>query len=161
MPATGAEVYSGLIQSLFDAEFARKSTLEQKGSAVITTSGTLVTLLFGLVAVITGAAHFTLPRSSHPWLVAAVIAFSLSALLAILVALPLPYGETEITSDQLREWWVDSLSDAEFAVAALQLRRIDTARRRNGIKVGLLMAALFCQLIGLAMLTTAVGLVLT
>lgn len=161
MPDTGAEVYSGLIQSLFDAELARKSTLEQKGSAVITTSGTLVTLLFGLVAVVTGAAHFSLPRSSHPWLIAAVVAFSLSALLAILVALPRPYGETEVTADQLRDWWADSLPDAEFAVAALQLRRIETARRRNGTKVGLLLAAMFCQLIGLAMLTIAVALVLT
>jgi hypothetical protein len=49
----GYEVYAELIEKLADTEAARKTNLEQKAGAVITTSGSLVTLLFGLVAVLT------------------------------------------------------------------------------------------------------------
>lgn len=53
MATTGAEVYAHLVQSPFDAELTRKSTLEQKASGIIASLGTLVSLLFALVEVVT------------------------------------------------------------------------------------------------------------
>lgn len=160
MATTGAEVYAQLVQSLFDAEITRKSTLEQKATGIIASSGTLVSLLFALVEVVTKAANFSLPRSSHPWLMASVVFFSLAIALSVAIAVPIPYGETEITAAELQSWWVDGLSDAEFAVAELQLQRIETARRRNRLKVYGLLGAMGSQFLGLAMLTVAVILVL-
>lgn len=60
----------------------------------------------------------------------------------------MPYGETQMTGAELQSWWVDGLSDAEFAVAELQLQHIDTARRRNRLKVYGLMGALGSQFFG-------------
>ena len=156
MPASGAEVYSDLVKTLLDNEAARKGVLESKGTAVITTSGTLVTLLFGLVAVITSAKNFNLPSASHGWLVAAVVAFVIAVGLAILVSLPVPYGETEISMNDLRSWWHDPVTEAEAAVAGLRLRAITAARRANGVKVWILGAACVGELLGLVLLSIAV-----
>jgi hypothetical protein len=64
----GYEVYAELIEKLADTEAARKTNLEQKAGAVITTSGSLVTLLFGLVAVLTTKQSYKLPSAAHGWL---------------------------------------------------------------------------------------------
>jgi hypothetical protein len=48
MADTAPDVYTEFVKALLDAEATRRTTLEDKGGAVISTSGTLVTLLFGL-----------------------------------------------------------------------------------------------------------------
>ena len=77
--AEGSEVYADFIKSMLDAEDSRKSSLEQRGISIITTSGTLVTLLFGLTAAITGAKTFTFPAAARDWLTPAAIAFDVAA----------------------------------------------------------------------------------
>lgn len=156
MTATGADTYSDFVKTLLDAEAARKTSIEAKGSAVITTSGTLVTLLFGLVAVITSRATFKLPLSAHGWLMAAVISFVVAVAAAILVSVPLPYGQTSITVEDLQDWWNDSLPDAEAAVAGARLLGLTAARRMNSLKVLVLGIALLAEFVALAMLTVAV-----
>ena len=54
----GRSIYADFIKEQLDAQEARKVSLEQRGLAVITTSGALVTLLFGLTAL--GAAGYHL-----------------------------------------------------------------------------------------------------
>jgi hypothetical protein len=161
VPDTGADVYSDLVKVLLDAEATRKTSLEQKGTGVITTAATLVTLLFGLVATITNAKTFVLPSASHGWLAAAVVAFVGAAALAIFVALPVPYGQTELTVADLSAWWNDSVSDAEAAVAGVRLQAIAAARRANSVKGWLLLGAGGCELVGLASLTAAVIAIIT
>src|SRR5215470_18460291 len=88
-PAPAADdgnIYAAYIQSLLDHEQDRKTVLEAKASAVITTSGVLVTLLFGLVAVVTGAKTFKLPEASHGWLIAAILLFVVATGLGIATA---------------------------------------------------------------------------
>src|SRR5260370_33042441 len=68
----GGDVYGAYIKSILDNELVRRTGLEARASTVVTTAGTLVTLLFGLVAVITGAAEVQLPGAAHGWLIAAV-----------------------------------------------------------------------------------------
>ncbi|HZE50372.1 MAG TPA: hypothetical protein VE074_12465 [Jatrophihabitantaceae bacterium] len=149
-------VYSDLVKTLLDIENGRRTSLEQKGAAVITTSGTLVTLLFGLVAVITSADTFVLPGDANGPLVAALILFVVACGFAIMISVPLPYGQSNITIDDLAQWWGDSNSQALAAVAGLRLRAIDVARRRNAVKVALLLAALLSELAALVLLTVAV-----
>jgi hypothetical protein len=48
---TAGLVYGPLINAQVEDEQARKTSLEQRGLAVITTSGVLVSLLFGLGAI--------------------------------------------------------------------------------------------------------------
>lgn len=156
MAIAGTDVYSDFVKSLIDAEAARKSSIEAKGVAVITTSSALVAILFGLVTAITSRTSFTLPTETHGWLLAAIIAFVLAAAGAILVSFPLPYGQTDITISDLRGWWGDSVSDAEAAVAGLRLRSLAAARRMNAIKAGMLCAASIAEFAGLVLLTVGV-----
>jgi hypothetical protein len=120
----GYEVYAELVDKLVDAEAARRTTLEQKASAVITTSGTLVTLLFGLVAVLT------------------------------------PYGETNLTVDELAGMWSDPIIQARAAVAGVRLQALETSRRRNTEKARMLIAAMGIEVVAVIVLAIAVAIML-
>ena len=161
MASSGPDVYSDFVKTLIDAEATRKTSTESKGTAVITTSSALVTILFGLVAVVTSRTAFKLPSSAHGWLVAAIVAFVLAAATAILVSFPLPYGQTMLTLSDLRKWWGDDVSTAEAAVSGLRLRALTAARRMNAFKAGLLGVACTAELIGLVFLTVAVVRIIT
>jgi len=157
----GPDVYSDFVKTLLDAEASRKTSIESKGAAVITTSSALVTILFGLVAVVTSRTTFKLPVSAHGWLVAAIVAFVVAAATAILVSFPLPYGQTTVTIDDLRSWWGDSVPEAEAAVSGLRLRALTAARRTNAVKAGVLCAACTAELVGLILLTVTVVQIIT
>lgn len=60
----GHEVYAEYLEQLVVDQNARNGSVEQCGLSVVTTSAALVSLLFGLVAVITGVDDFTLPDSA-------------------------------------------------------------------------------------------------
>jgi hypothetical protein len=156
VPTSGPDVYSDFVKALVDAEATRKTSIESKATGVITTSSALVTILFGLVAVITSRTTFRLPVSAHGWLVGAIAAFVVGAALAILVSFPLPYGQTTITVANLQAWWGDSANQAEAAVAGVRLRSLRAARSNNALKAAILSLASGAELIGLVLLAITV-----
>jgi hypothetical protein len=154
----GFDAYAELLEKLVDAEVSRKAALEQKASAVITSSGTLVTLLFGLVAVLTTKQSYAVPQAAHGWLVGAVLLFTLAAVMAIYISVPRPYGETKITPSQLRGHWADPLVKARAAVAMARLEGLEQARKTNTGKARWLTAATGIEV--LAVLTLAIAVVI-
>lgn len=156
MTDTAPAIYADYVKLLLDAEATRRTAVEEKGGAVITTAGSLVTLLFGLVAVITSADTFNLPGASHGWLVAAIAFFVAACLIAILISVPLPYGETTITTAMLASWWNQPPEQAQAAVSGARLDALAAARRMNGMKARILIAAITCELLALVMLGIAV-----
>jgi hypothetical protein len=150
------EAYTSFVSGLLDAEAVRRTALEQKGAAIITTAGTLVTLLFGLVAVVTGKASFSLPGAAHGWLIAAVILFVIACFLGILTSVPVPYGETEITKDDLVDWWDQQQPIALIAISSARLKALTAARRINTIKAAIVAVATTTLVAALAMLATAI-----
>jgi disulfide bond formation protein DsbB len=155
-------IYGAYIKSLLDHEQDRKSVLEAKASAVITTSGALVTLLFGLVAVVTGATNFKLPETSRGWLIAAVLLFVIAAGLGIMTAnTPVPYGQATFQADQLQQAWSQPASAARENVAKAQLELIPVAAQKNNLKVKLVISATLAELLALVALAVAVILILT
>jgi hypothetical protein len=160
-PPDDGNVYAAYIGSLLDHEQSRKTVLEAKASAVITTSGALVTLLFGLVAVVTGAKSFKLPEASRGWLIAAVILFVIAAGLGIATAnVPVPYGKATFQADQLQHAWKQPTSAARANVAKAQLELIPIAVRKNDLKVKLVRLATLAELLALGTLAVAVILIL-
>jgi hypothetical protein len=150
-------IYAAYIESLFDHEQERKSALEAKASAVITTSGALVTLLFGLVAVVTKATNFTLSESSRDSLVAAILLFVIAAVLGVLTAnIPVPYGQATFQADQLQQAWSHPASAARENVAKAQLELIPVAAKKNDLKVKLVILATAAELLALGALSVAV-----
>ena len=152
----GSEVYADFVKSMLDAEDSRKSSLEQRGIGVITTSGTLVTLLFGLTAAITSAKNFTLPAAARDWLTPAAILFVVAAAAGILVNVPLFYGKIEMSRATLEPVWGDDAPDARAAVTDVRLRRLQAAQGVNSVKAWILVAGVALELAAVAMLTVGI-----
>jgi hypothetical protein len=156
----GRDVYSEFLKSLIDAEISRKASLEQRGLAVITTSGALVTLLFGSMAVYTNSKSFKQPPGEKGLFLIAAICFVLAGVTAIVVNLPLFYGEIELTEENLRPVWGDTASDAQAAVAAIRLQRLYSAKKANTLKAYSLIIAMAFELCAAGALAAAVNFII-
>jgi len=158
----GSTIYSEYLQEQLAGEDARKESIEKRGLAVITTSGTIVSLLFGLVAVLTGADKYTLPSGAEPWLGAALGAFVLAALAGIVTNMPLLYlgvkpQELKGAVDNL---WEDAPDIAEKRVAATQVKVLTRAKSMNAAKGWILVGAVVAQLAAVVFLALAVRVIL-
>ena len=93
-PGQGAEaaqagpLIAGLITRELDAQRAITASLQSRGLAVISSSGTLVTLLFGLSAVATTAERFKLPGAAKPPLYVAAVLLVAAAVAGIVTNAP-------------------------------------------------------------------------
>jgi hypothetical protein len=154
--------YLALIEDQLQKERDRRKAFEERAITVITTSGTLVTLMFGLAAVVTSATSFSLPVTARNILAVAAIGFLLAIVAALSANVPLNYmeptaqGLLDLTEDAM---WSADEKIGERAVARLYTKMINRARRMNMIKVRLLVAALVCEV--LAGLVVAVAVIYT
>ncbi|MFZ1926007.1 MAG: hypothetical protein WAU42_07680, partial [Solirubrobacteraceae bacterium] len=81
----GTAVYAEFLVGELAEQDARKASFEQRGIAVVTTAGTLVTLLFGLAALSTSVAKAQqLSGATKTALAYALVLFVASAILALL-----------------------------------------------------------------------------
>lgn len=151
-----ADVYADYIKDLIDAEMTRKSSLEKRGAGVVTTSGTLVTLLFGLVGVITASKNFSLPIKAHGYLGAAVVLFTIAVAIGLVANLPFMYKEAYPTAAQFARVWHYNESQAQAHIIATRLRVLGSARRANGLKGLLVLIAGTVQLAALVLLMVTV-----
>lgn len=161
--STGYAVYGEFIKAELEIQDKRKASFEQRGLAVITTSGTLVTLLFALAALSTKqAATFVLPASAKTWLSIALVMFFASALAALLSNAPFIYQAVPVPSirARLRE---DPSRDAEAAAKDIAFSRLDaleSAKKNNSIKGWALAAAMTCQALAVGCVAAAIWIVL-
>lgn len=161
---SGFEPYDELITALLTEERERKQSIEQRGLAVVTSSGTLATLLFGLAALVTESDSFQLPDSAKTFLIAAVMSFGFAGVLAIFTNKPLRYAEPgrdwlmKLVAPQVWDRTTRALAARRAAEARIQ--SIVSFRDKNKEKVRLLTAAITLQVIGVAALAVAVLVVL-
>jgi hypothetical protein len=139
--------YSSYYETLVKGQDDRKASLEQRGLAVITTSGTLATLLFGLVALSTKSSDFRLPVQANGPLAVSLTAFAVAAFLALLTNSPLRYENVRISDPQKELWahWSKDKDDALQRITATRLKVYRQAQRTNDLKARLLLAALFFE----------------
>lgn len=158
----GSSVYAAFIAEQLSRQDARKASLEQRGISVITSSGTLVSLLFALVAVLTGAEDFELPEDAQPWLFAAAAAFVLAGIGGILTNVPGRYSSPEAASldKVIEERWSDSPEDAEAEIAATQVEIFARAKAVNSFKGKILIAAVAAEVLAVLFLAIAIGVIL-
>jgi nitrate reductase NapE component len=158
----GRTLYAAYIRDQLVVQEARKSSLEQRGLAVITTSGALVTLLFGLTALTTErAATFDIPGLAATFLTVAIAFFVLAALSALLTNLPRSYQG--VTVDALREAvknrWDDTEAEASRMVALTQLKVLASAKAVNTQKGYFLVAGMVFEIVAVALVGVAMGIV--
>ena len=156
--AAGSYAYDAFIKDQLEQELAKKGSIEQRGLFVITTAGTLVTALFGLVALTSGKKGFVPPTSASGNLRVALVLLVLAAIAAILTNAPLLYSEADPTDlqDAVDNLWTDSSAEATRMTSATRIAFIRQAQRMNSIKAWLLITAVSLEVgavafVGLAM----------
>ena len=159
----GYALYADYIKQQIDAQEARKSSLEQRGLAVISTSGALVTLLFGLTALtVKRGATFDLPETSSTFLVFALIGFVVAALLALITNLPRSYQgvKVEALKTAVKNRWHDSEPEAARMIALTMLNTLASSKNVNNQKGLALIAAMGFEVVAVALGGIAMGYVL-
>jgi hypothetical protein len=158
----GYSVFATFIKDVTLAQEARKSSIEQRGLAVITTSGTLVTLLFAIISLSTKARQtYQLPDSAHLPLLASLVLFSLAALGGLFTNLPASYVNvlpTELTKS-IDHFWNEDAWSASGRVSRTYVKFLETARERNGKKARILFFAVLLESLAMISLGVSVGII--
>lgn len=157
--------YSSFIDSQLAEERNSKISIESRGITVITTSGSVVGVLFGLLAVIGGTTQFVLPDDARPWFAAALLTLTVSAIGGLLVNLPLAYEEADpgalegLLINPDGSWaseWEESIVEGSRRVAQVNIKLLRAARNKNRVKSLLLASAQIAEVVGVALLAMAV-----
>jgi hypothetical protein len=154
--------YIDLVKEQLTEERARKTSIEGRGITVITTSGTIVTLLFGITTLASKATNYALPFWAAITLAAAGILFIGASVLALATNWALTYKEVDIPGLrglQDEDWSADE-GEAGKAIVDAWTDIIETARSKNGSKATVLRAAMAVQLLAFAAVGLGVILVL-
>jgi hypothetical protein len=164
---TATSVYGEYLKDEIARQDARQSSFEQRGIAVVTTAGTLVTLLFGLAALSTSSAKGNpLDHEESVFLAVALVLFFAAGLLALLTNIPLGYAGPDLPdaekpekpsfASRLNADPEDSYSGALYAVADVRLTILASAQKQNGRKGKLLFAALIAEVAAVACVAVAI-----
>jgi hypothetical protein len=159
----GYEAYGQFIKDELAVQDARKASFEQRGLAVITTSGVLVTLLFAMAALSTKRSQtFVLPHSARTWLSIALLLFFLSAIAAFVTNAPLIYQavEAEEIRERLREDPPRSASAAVKDIAFTRAKALKSAKAMNSIKGWALAVAMGLEALAVGCVAMAISIVL-
>jgi hypothetical protein len=156
---SGASVYSDFLAGELAVQNARKASFEQRGIAVVTTAGTLVTLLFGLAALSTSVAKAEqLSGSTKTALAYALVLFVVSAILALLTNLPIGYQAVPADEirDRLREKPGRDADAARRDIALTQVKVLRDAKRKNSLKGWCLFGALVFEVVAVGFVMVAI-----
>lgn len=154
------------VKTQVERQDARKASLEARGAAVITTAGALVTLLFGVATLsLRDGDKVHLTAGSAGLMATALVLLILAALTAILANVPLPYEEASVEKlrSALRTKAASELTtfEAERRSAMNDLDVLRSAKDLNGGKARLLVWAFFLEVIAVALLGIAVGILIS
>jgi hypothetical protein len=158
-----SDVYSDFIEAELKAERDRKTALDTRAASLVTTSGSLVTILAAVGAFVGREAGSSFPRHALPLLVLALTAFAFASLAGICSGWTRPHaGAADTASMQimLRDRWVDDEVLARKEVVDVHIRMIEGIRSLNKAKERFLRAGWVCQIIALVLLSVVVLIVL-
>lgn len=159
----GYAAYGDFVKDELEAQDRRKASFEQRGLAVITTSGALVTLLFALAALSTKeAATFVLPNDARTWLTMALALFFGSAIAALVTNLPLSYeaAEADAIRGRLREEPARDADAAAKDIALTRVKALRSAKKTNGLKGWVLICAMGLEALAVGCVAVAVSIIL-
>jgi hypothetical protein len=157
-----ADAYVTLITDRVDVAEKRATALEARAVTVITTSGTLVTLLLALAALVTRTQTFQVPKSAITIAAFAAFAFVAAAICALLANLPAKRWDVlpDTVRDQLWERWGDGGDRPLEKVSATRLEIWSSVEKQNNAKANAVFAAVTAQGVAIALLTIAVAIIL-
>jgi uncharacterized membrane protein len=153
------ELYAQLIKDQIQAENSRKSSLEQRGSWVATTSTGLTGILFALAAFNHKTSLAQLPRIAIFSAVPSIILLVVAAGLGIACSWPQAYrqiktAELKRLTDPL--FWDAASKAAERRVFETLVQNLDDSQRRNGTKAKILIVGMCAQVGAILLLAIAI-----
>jgi hypothetical protein len=153
--------FAGFVVDQLELEEKRRASLETRGLAIITTSGTLVTLLLALAALVTQRKDYQLPDPVGTWLTAALIAFVVAAAFAIGANAPQLYRTIDVTALKIitRSRWNSASGEALKTLTATRLEELQRAQAVNSVKAYLLLGAAVAQGAAIGSLTMGVTII--
>jgi hypothetical protein len=155
------DVYGQLFVTMLSEQSDRKSSIEQRALAVITTSGGLVSLLIALSALLLSKnATLHLNAGSRAVIITAVAAFVAAAILALIANTPRGYADFASEDvDRMMNEFDHSEKDARWLVAQRRAEILKRAKKLNDGKAHLLQVAVATEVGGVALV--ALGVILT
>ena len=157
------KIYQSMVSDHLAAEFDRRKTLEGRGATLLTASVSLVTLIFGLTVIVTGKDHVFANRYAVFTLLAALVAFVISAVIAIVVQTR-GFSYKVIDHESLKklagtnEAWAQTADHAVRADVSQHVRTICSLRDGNDAMATRVTWSLRFQLLAIALLSASVGL---
>lgn len=158
-PRAGS-VYGPLLVDALAAETAQKASIEQRGLAVITTSGVLVSLLVALSALLLGRDYKFLEGGTEALLILAVAAFVAAAALGLATNAPRRYwglSDEDLERISAPDAWLADADEAALVVAQQRGKELLQAKRANDRKARLLLVALGVEVIGVGLVAAALA----
>jgi hypothetical protein len=152
------KVYAEFMQDQLTSEETRKVSLEQRGLAVITSSGVLATFSFGALALFKQRDIIDIPRVGAYMLLGSAVTLLIAATLALAANSPLRYRaiNPSAMAQTMREHWADDDSAALARITSTRAQLLASVRSANDLKAVFLLAALIAEVLGVAFLTTTV-----
>jgi len=155
--STPGEIYNDHVRELLDAEYDRRRVLEARGDSIIKTSSGIIALVFALSIFISGKDYkFTNHWNSIWLLVAALVAFIISASIAIYVQnWAVSYMTTgEQTLDKMtQEFWDLPSDDAQRMCLQREINTTLSLRGGNDKKVAAAQYSVIFQVIAIMFLS--------
>ncbi|AYF30493.1 hypothetical protein CSH63_24200 [Micromonospora tulbaghiae] len=157
-----SDVYSDFIASELKTERERKAAMDTRAASLVTTSGSLVTILAAVGAFVGKDAQASLPRQALPLMVLALVAFTAASLSGICAGWSRRYDVAAITPMRLmlNERWTDDEDLARKEVALANIAMIGTLRSVNETKERFLRAGWISQIVALGFLAAVVLIIL-
>ncbi len=156
--ATAENPYPAYFKEIYDAQEARKQSLETRAAAIIGVSGAVVSAVLALAALSTQSADtFSLTKDGRWYIYAALVALVISSIIAIVAAVPLfyhavlPAGLKWIVEAK----WNEPPGEAALRIGVARAQILRTNKRLNDFKALLLMAALGAQIAAIVFLMLA------
>jgi hypothetical protein len=154
----GHEVFLDYIEKELRMERERKAQLDQRGVALITTSGSLTAVLFALGALVSGKESFHPSVLTITLLGTTLLAFSIAAIFGLVTTRLVASEVGDVKSlNRLREQhWTADVADARAAIADMHIRTIAKIRMGNKAKTEWLELGQIFQFLASVMLTLCV-----
>jgi hypothetical protein len=146
--------YSAFIEAELVDERAAQSELRQRSLTVVSTSGGLVTLLAGLIAIAAGGDTDFLPKSGRGPLAVAMVSYVVAAVVALCANVPRKLKAAKVGDLAARveedKFWITEADDSSLrAIADLRVRALTVLRRSNGQLAWVVTAAILAEVVAI------------
>jgi hypothetical protein len=155
-------VWQSMAADLLQCEFDRRTAFQSRGAALLAASATLLTLIFGLSVFVTGKDPVFRNGCAVVFLCAALAAFVIAAIFAIIVQAR-GFDYLAITENSLlkipaeNSFWNQSSDVAVRADVSQKVQMICSLRKGNNTMATLVNVSLWLEVTAITLLSISVG----